>query len=421
LSTDGLLVSTGADKTLRFWDPATGKQVRRADSPANGWDHARSPDGNIVVVVDGKSPPQQSTLRLVETATGKERGSQKTEHLWLGSAFTRDGKMLVAWSGDQTVYLLDPKTGAERKRYPVDGGGPGSGNKVYLSYCVCLSNDGKLLACGSQRNTLVLVETATGKQLHRLEKLPDGVSAIAFSPDDRTLAWGGWRKPTIHLLEVATFKERHQFAGTTGRVQTLTFSPDGKKLLSGSADTTATVWDVTGRLREPNVGTPLTTARLDVLWATLAEDDPANAYHAMQTLAGSPREALPYLSRHLKPVPPVPAKELARWIADLDSADFETRERATKKLDKLGEAVFGVYDAALAGNVSLEKRRRLESLKTKHDPLRPPSAERLRVLRALEVLGMCGAEARELLTALAQGAPGATVTEQTKSALQRLP
>jgi RNA polymerase sigma factor (sigma-70 family) len=421
LTPEGLLVSTGADKTIRFWDLATGQQVRWAESPGNGWDHARSPDGALVAVIDAKSPPNQSTLRLIETATDKERGSLKTGHYWSGSAFTRDGRTLVAWSGDQTVYLLDAKTGQELKRYPVDGGGLGVGDRTYLSYSVRLSNDGRLLACGSQRNTLVLVETETGKLLHRLQGLPDGVSAIAFSPDDRTLAWGGWRDPAIHLLEVTTFMERHHFAGTTGRVQTLTFSPDGKKLLSGSEDTTATVWDVTGRLSEPNLGTPLTAARLDALWAALSSEDAAKAFRAVQTLAGSPREALPYLSQRIRPVPRAPEKEIARLITDLDSEDFETRERAAKELDRLGEAALGTYDAALAADPSAEVRRRLESLKDKHDPWRAPSAERLRTLRALEALELCGTEALGLLTTLAEGAPGAYLTEQAKGALRRLP
>jgi RNA polymerase sigma factor (sigma-70 family) len=420
LSPDGLLVSTSADKTVRFWDPIAGKQVRQIKSLTNGWDHARSPDGKLVVTMDGKSPPDLSTLRLVEVATGKELWNQQTGHHWFGSTFTRDGKTLVAWSGDQTIHLLDAKTGQERKQYLVDGGGLGVNNKAYLSYSIRLSNDGKLLACGRQRNTLVVVETATGKVLFHLKGLPDGVSAIAFSPDDRMLAWGGWRDPTIHLLEVATGKERHHYAGTIGRVLTLAFSPDGKKLLSGSDDTTVTVWDVTGRLREASLGRPLSATQLETVWKTLCEEDAGNSFRAIQTLAGSPKETVSYLRKLVKPAPRAPEKDIARWIADLDSEDFETRERANQNLDKLGEGAFAAYDKALAANASLEMRRRLELLKEKHDPLRAPSAERLRVLRALEVLGICGTEARELLTTLSQGAPGASVTEAARSALQRL-
>ena len=252
-----------------------------------------------------------------------------------------------------------------------------------------------------------------------MKGLPDGVSAVAFSPDDTMLAWGGWNDPRIHLIEVATGKERHTLAGTSGRVLNLSFSPDGQKLLSGSEDTTATVWDLTGQFRDHNPTKPLNAADLDKLWTALSESDAANAYLAMQRLAGSPKDAVPFLSQRIKPLPRVPEKELARWIADLDNEDFKTRERATAELDKLGEAALVAYDAALAGNPSAEARQRLAALKSKHNLLRTPSTDRLRLMRALEALERCGPESRKLLTALADGAPGAYVTEQARGALQR--
>src|SRR5262249_34869527 len=101
--------------------------------------------------------------------------------------------------------------------------------------------------------------------------------------------------------------------------------------------------------------------------------------------------------------------------------DFATRERAAGQLDKLGEAALGAYEAALAGNPSPEVRRRLESLKEKHDTWRTPSPDRLRIKRALEVLEMCGTGAHDMLETLAKGAPGAYVTEQAKGALRRMP
>jgi len=51
----------------------------------------------------------------------------------------------------------------------------------------------------------------------------------------------------------------------------------------------------------------------------------------------------------------------------------------------------------------------------------PPSPEQLRTLRAVAVLEQLGTpEARGLLDKLAQGAPGALVTEEAKAARERL-
>jgi hypothetical protein len=235
------------------------------------------------------------------------------------------------------------------------------------------------------------------------------------------LAWGGWRDPTVHLIELATGKERHGFVGPSGRVLTLSFAPDGKRLVAGYDDTTAVVWDLTGRLREPSAwGQPLTAAGLNDVWTALAGDDAPAAFRMVQKLAGSPKGALPVLRERLQPVPVPDAKHVARLITDLDSTVFLTRERAAKELDRFGEAVLGPCEAALAGKPSLEVRRRLETLKAKYaEPWRSP--ERLRILRALEALELCGTtEARALLTVLANGARGASLTHHAQAALKRL-
>jgi hypothetical protein len=124
----------------------------------------------------------------------------------------------------------------------------------------------------------------------------------------------------------------------------------------------------------------------------------------------------------LKPVPIGDDKQIASLIADLDSDKFPTRQRAARELDRLGESVLGACEAALAGNPSAEARRRLEALQGKYtDQGRNPTPERLRALRALEVLELCGStEARAVLRVLAQGARGAALTQHAKAALDRL-
>jgi hypothetical protein len=76
----------------------------------------------------------------------------------------------------------------------------------------------------------------------------------------------------------------------------------------------------------------------------------------------------------------------------------------------------------LAGQPSLEQRRRLEMMLEKQDEeRRSPSPQRLRILRALEALELAGTpEAAQLLQRLAGGAPEACVTREAKAALERL-
>jgi hypothetical protein len=82
----------------------------------------------------------------------------------------------------------------------------------------------------------------------------------------------------------------------------------------------------------------------------------------------------------------------------------------------LGEVAHPALRAALAARPSEEFRRRAEQLLEG-----PPSRERLRTVRALEVLEHVGtAEARAVFAALAQGAPAARLTREAQSALERL-
>jgi hypothetical protein len=58
----------------------------------------------------------------------------------------------------------------------------------------------------------------------------------------------------------------------------------------------------------------------------------------------------------------VDSQIVQRWLAELDSDSFLTRDRARQQLARLGNDAKPLYRAALKGQISLEKRRRLEGL-----------------------------------------------------------
>ena len=64
------------------------------------------------------------------------------------------------------------------------------------------------------------------------------------------------------------------------------------------------------------------------------------------------------------PQPPAPAgpKAVRRWIADLASDDFKTRERALKELAEIGPPIAGPLRAALQARPAPEARDRIEKL-----------------------------------------------------------
>ena len=160
---------------------------------------------------------------------------------------------------------------------------------------------------------------------------------------------------------------------------------------------------------------------LPTLWAQLAHDDPAAAESALDEMGRSPERTVSFLKSRLRPVPPVPAERLARLVADLDSAHFEARDRATRRLERLAEqAGPALRQADARPETSAETRRRVRRLLDRLD--RPnPSCEAARPLRAVEVLErLATPEARKLLEALSRGDPASHLTRDAKAALRRL-
>jgi hypothetical protein len=241
---------------------------------------------------------------------------------------------------------------------------------------------------------------------------------LAFSPDGRMLAAGD---PTgmIHLVELTTGKLRHRLTGGhEAAIGGLCFSADGERLISGSEDTTAIVWDVTGRLSARRM--LLKPAELDACWTDLVSDDAGHAFQAIRKLVASPSEAVADLQKHLPPVRAPDASRQAILIADLDSETFAVRDAAMKELTKLGDLAAPTLRDALDKSPSAEARRRIEGLLTRLEGL-GAAGEPLRQSRAVEVLEYVGTpDARSLLQKLANGAAGARLTREAKTALERL-
>jgi hypothetical protein len=158
------------------------------------------------------------------------------------------------------------------------------------------------------------------------------------------------------------------------------------------------------------------------LWADLASVDAARAGRAVWTLAAAPAQVFPLLRQHLQAAAPV-GPGIDRFIADLDSDTLAVRQKAMDELAKLGEAAGPAMRQALTKPTStLEQRRRLEQLLESLQgggETFPLSGEKLRLQRALEVLGQLDtSEARQLLEALAQGPPGVRQTLEVQAALK---
>jgi WD40 repeat protein len=464
------VVSHGEDDTLRHWDLTSGKQTKQMSVLAGTTLARFAPDAKTVALAN-----LDGTIRLVDLTAGKERRQFKGHfdntiricnaalggelrqiviqpsgsepgaggfrhrfliHAGLGLAFSADGQTVAVnakerpsrdyFPQNSKVQQWDVTTGKELRAIVLPAG--------HFAGEIAFSPDGRLLAAVFADQTIGLYETASGKERALLGKplppppgdpwiyergnKPMPARTLVFSPDGcRLLA----RAPidSIRIWDVHTTQEIGRFKGHDGAVLAAAFAPDGKTILTGGNDTTILLWDARRLKNKPLTPITLKPDELDAFWADLLDKDASRAFAGIQKLASAGKQSVPLLRERLEPAK-VDGKRVAQLIADLDSNDFLERTQAAKELEILGNRALPALRKAHGAAISPEARRRIEALLEKSTPIALSPAE-VCVVRGIEVLERVGnGEARQVLEALANGAPGALATLHAKGALDRL-
>jgi len=405
-SPDGKRLVTGdSNGIVQTWDVNTGKTVWKIDlgrGAVNGV--AVSADGRRVVASDDQ------TFGWIDAPTGKllMRANYSNSSV-TGLALAPDGKTLATATSDKQIGLWDVQIGRSLLHIAAD-------DKSVAG--VAFSPDGKMLASSGTDKTVRLWDTATGKELKKIEAVA-GVRHLAFNPDGKTLATAADK--TVRLYDPGSGKETRRFGDAVGKINGLAFSPDGSRIVT-VGDAGAVVWDLTHDEKPLPKDLKLSAKELDALWTDLAGADGRKAYTALRTLRAAPADSVPFLRERLKPKPAdSDDKKIAKLIADLDDDSFDTREKATKDLEDLGRAAEAAVRKALAGRPSAEAKVRLEKLLAKLGGDAALTPEQNRDVLAVRVLELAGTpEARKLLESLVRESPGWWVTQEANAALGRL-
>jgi WD40 repeat protein len=130
-----------------------------------------------------------------------------------------------------------------------------TGGHMALIRKIAFTLDGKQLVSASDDKVIRVWDVATGKTLRTIRgEIALGnagkIFAISLSPDGKWLAAGGWlggnreESAAIRLYDFARGELKALLKGHGDVVEALEFSPDGTRLISGSADKTAILWDM---------------------------------------------------------------------------------------------------------------------------------------------------------------------------------
>jgi hypothetical protein len=194
--------------------------------------------------------------------------------------------------------------------------------------------------------------------------------------------------------------------------------------LSKKAETVAAPFCVAITAEKPlkarAVAGPVTAADLEQLWKQLASDD-NQASDAIETLAGMPKQAIPFLSARLRAVQAAAVeKRIALLITQLDDKDVSVRENATTELEKLGPEALPQLRSALVKATWLKVRHRIEPLVEKLETAEL-TADQTRLQRSLLVFELIATvEARQVLEDVAKGSAGAWLAPEARASLKRL-
>ncbi len=237
VSPDGkILVSASADKKIKIWDFATGREIRTLLENSIHINYFAISSDWQAIATGGSD----HTIKIWDLSTGKELRTLKGHSSYVNYVtISPDGKNLASASADNTIKIWDLSTGKELRTL--------KGHSGWVN-TLAITSDGKKLASASADNTIKLWDLSTGQEIHTFRGHSSSVKPIAISSDGKQLVSGG-ADNTIKLWNLSTGQEIRSFSGHSSYINSLVISPDGKNLVSASADNTIKLWNLsTGQL-----------------------------------------------------------------------------------------------------------------------------------------------------------------------------
>jgi WD40 repeat protein/serine/threonine protein kinase len=229
LSPDARHALTGSDDyTARYWDISTGEQLFKMEVPGGSvWAVRITPDGRYGLVGS-----DDGIVRLWNLASGEQVREYDNSASVYGLSISPDGRRFLAGT-TAAMIEWDINDGTKTYEFP---------SETSSVFSVTYSPDGRYGALGG--HSLVLFDLVSGTQIREFGSQTGAIFSLAFSPDGKRLLSGS-EDGTARLWDVETGTLLRVISGDQTIVNAVAFMPpDGNKVLIGGADDTVWVWDV---------------------------------------------------------------------------------------------------------------------------------------------------------------------------------
>ena len=264
-SPDSKLLAVASNVGTKIWDADAGELKQSLEGPTTT--AAWSPDGKVLATAYSGNAVQ--TWNTTDWKLIKALPLGATALAW-----STDGSKLSLMTGS-TVTLWD--AAADKALPTLDATGPASR--------VMWTTD-KLMASGIGTNVVSVWDIATGKLARKLEGHTAPITAIAWTPNGKTVASASADK-TVRVWDAQKGELLKKLEGHTEAVSVLSWAPSGKQLASGSHDKSVRLWDtVTGKSLKTLDNHPAAVTIMDWNGKMLVAGGPSKTVFVWNTATG---------------------------------------------------------------------------------------------------------------------------------------
>jgi len=239
-----IIFSSSHDKSIRFWQIASGKLKGIVNETSGLVLASLSKDGQLLFTTS-----EDKSIKIWNANTGKRLYNPLKGHSDRINALivSPDGRTLISGSQDKTVKVWKLETDRGQIIHTL------MGHNGFV-YTLAVSPDWRIVASGSSDKTVFLWDIENGKLLYSLDKHPGFVRALVFSPDGQTLISGGYGN-NLYIWDWKVRKLLYSLEGHDGSIMSLAISSDSQIIASGGEDRTIKLWDLsTGTLLDTLTG-----------------------------------------------------------------------------------------------------------------------------------------------------------------------